>query len=529
MKALLLFCCLVSGLSSVGQTPPLFFDNHSNFFAKQFQKTRGNFLRAMTKDTVPERWHRGLERLEIPLHRPIEGAWNAQRPESYHFSHQFLNVVEGQWQEAAIIDQKNGWLSLAAWQGFPLEWVSEAEDAAFPVAYFDSIVQQLFIIQEHQQRIQDDYGKQLQMQVCRDRTELSMLQRYPERLGLLLSIGGGHNLGGYAYIQRQETHRPEYKAQLLENIAILKGQQAFNYHGEERYLPYSIASIQLASYFDNGLCGNSRPVNRKLEKYIGEPLTRDYGMSPLGKEVVRALLDQREGYRILIDVSDMSLSARKWYYDYLKQLSHTGPKVPILWSQASLSGKSWRETAYLEGTQSEDVFYHHPSQLSREDVNAIFESKGLIGLSLRSEPLLAKTRFKEVYAAAKGEKQEEREVLVKAMALQICRIIHILQDKEAWNHISLSTGFDGQQSPFPALQNIEDITAFAKSLEAFFENPTDILDIYTAAQIKQFMYEQSPKLLVKKLLYDNAELFWQKALLSDFRDKSGSNHWRAGR
>lgn len=528
MKALILFCCLFLGLGSVVQAQSLFFDNHSNFLAKQFQKNSTDFLTLHTQDSLPQRWHKGLERLGILLERPKEGAWTPNRPSSYRFSHQFLNVAESQWQEGSLVEQKYGWPSLAAWQGFPLEWISE-EEATFPVAYFDSIAQQLFLIQEYQQRIQDDYGKELQMQVCRDRTELLLMKRYPERLGLLLSIGGGHNLGDYDYIQRQETHRPEYKMQVLENIAILKGAKPFNYRGRERFLPYPIASIQLASYFDNGLCGNSRPLNRKLEKYIGAPLTRGFGMSPLGKEVVRALLDASNGNRILVDVSGMSVAARKWYYDYLKQLRYTEAAIPILWSQAGLSGKSWREAAYLEESKTLEAFYHHPSQLAREDVNAIFESKGLISLSLRGEQLLANTRFKESYHSIKGKKQAERELLVQATVLQVCRIIHILQEKEAWNHLSLSSDFDGQQAPFPALQNVEDLQDFAKSLEAFFENPTDILDIYTAAQIKQFMYGQSPKVLVAKLLHDNAQQFWQSHLIHKFPDKSSSNTWRAGR
>lgn len=527
MKAFVVLALV--GLAALAQGQPYFFDTHSNFLAKQFQNKSQDFLDSMLQVEPPEDWHRGLERLAIPLERPLEGNFLQARSESYRFSQQFLNIPEAQWQDAPMLRQKNGWESLAAWQAFPKSWMSEEETAAFPVAYFDSLVAQLFLLKEHQQRIEEDYGRELVFQVCTDRTDLAILNRHPERMGLLLSIGGGHNLGDYGYIERQETQRPEYKERLLHNIAILKGLEPFVYKGQERFLPYPIASIKLASYFDNGICGNSRIEDRKLDRLIGEPLTRHYGMSPLGKEVVRSLLDASKGYRILVDVSGMSRSARHWYYDYLHQMAYAGPTVPIIWTEAGLSGKSWNDADYEAGTDQDDVFFHHSSQMSREDVQAIFDSKGLIGLSLCGGHLLSQTRFKEAYEKIKGQEGEERSLLVQAAALQICRIIHILQDEQAWNIISFSTGFDGQERPFPGLRQTADVAAFAQALKDFFTTPTNLLDTYSAAQVKQFLYGQSPDELVEKLLYGNASAFWQRNLPSDFQDRSSTDSWRAGR
>lgn len=379
------------------------------------------------------------------------------------------------------------------------------------IAYFDSLLAQI----DHFRYLETNAAASQKQTIIKDHTEWELWTKKQDKPAHLLSIYGGHNL---ANVPASDAG---YAAQVIANLKVLKGETLIPKRGDNDYLPYLIFSIRLASYYDNGLCGKAHPKGLPEDKLFGTASTANQGMTELGKKAIREMLSLQEGNRILPDLAGMSLTARRWYYDMVDSLRILGDKIPIFVSHAGICSAKWDDKIYAanQAGKGKDIVLQNHTSLGREDLHEILESAGFIGIGLDYNTLLRGTRFEVDLASVERGSSAERELVVKALATHILKVIHTLQKRDAWEIIGVSSGFDRALPPLPCYQTAAFMPDLQRDLQAFFANPTDIYDLYSAKQIKELLYGYTAEEATQKILYNNAANFIDRALPRRFKTK----------
>lgn len=358
-------------------------------------------------------------------------------------------------------------------------------------------------------------SKAYKYSIIRSAKDMDGILADPTTLGMTLSLKGGHLLGSFLPINTKMTNTPEYQAAVLRNVDRLKGITPIEDNTND-YLDFPILSLSFDSYFGDGLCGKSRIFTQNQEKLFGAQTDVEAGVSPLGEKVIKRLVSNREGRRILIDVSNMSLEGRKWYYEYLKGMRELGDTIPVLASHISVNGLNWNDEAYLSEDKPEknnkSWFNTYKSALSRQDILEIYKSNGLFGIALEKSKLMHDTRFQQEVNKTVAGSLQRRELMIKVLVAQMCKIVHIIQRPEAWDMICIGSEFDDVAQSFESYQTSADIKDLAADLRKFFSAPTDIFDLYTVKDIKTYMMGYSADDLVKKIMTDNATNFMRRTL-----------------
>jgi microsomal dipeptidase-like Zn-dependent dipeptidase len=105
-----------------------------------------------------------------------------------------------------------------------------------------------------------------------------------------------------------------------------------------------------------------------------------------------------------------------------------------------------------------------------------------------------------------------RRVVVDAIVGNLCKVIHSCQNIKAWDMITITSHFDTHARHFEEFSSSSDMVVLHRALVDFFENPRDIEGLYTAKEIKKFMYNYSAKEIVDKVMFKNALRFLKKHL-----------------
>ncbi|MCH2045930.1 MAG: hypothetical protein MK212_17570, partial [Saprospiraceae bacterium] len=361
-----------------------------------------------------------------------------------------------------------------------------------------------------------DYNLTDQKYKCRlihNSKDLEEVMATPNEIGMVISIGGGHALGNYVYISTDQHKMPEYQNVIMHNIDKLKGAIPLRLKTNE-YLTVPIFSINFGNAFEDGICGKVVQFSLAEEDAFGRQETIGKGVTSLGQNVIKRLLSKDKGRRILVDVGGMSLKSREWYYKYIKERRFYKDTIPIIASNVGISGLSKRNSAYVNTdekvkSQSNRLNHRH-ANLCEQDVKAIIESEGLIGLSLDRDKLMGKF-FQTEYDAYMPGTANHREVAINAIVSNLCAIIHSSNTIEAWKYISLSTEFDTHTRHLDEYTSSKDMYRLSKDLLAFFEDPRST-GVYDEKEIKNFMGDYTPEQLVDMITHQNAVNFLGKNL-----------------
>ncbi|MEM6726548.1 MAG: hypothetical protein AAF598_21095, partial [Bacteroidota bacterium] len=336
-------------------------------------------------------------------------------------------------------------------------------------------------------------------------------------LGIVLTITGGHLLGHSVFIENSLTETSDYQKLVMKNILRLKGSYPLIDNTTE-LLSEPILYVKLASNFDNGICGSARTFPESQER-IFKSMTAynhiDGNFETFGKKVVQALLSKSNGRRILVDVSGMSLASRRQFYNFRDELSTTEDNIPIIASHVGISGKSWDDPLYLiedNKTKNKDSYLNHwMHNLSKEDIQTIHASKGLIGLQINPQALCGDLAVEEANSMIPGTKQH-REVYVKSVMANILMIVESVNEKTAWDMITIGSNFDNLKAVIPMYPTAEELPDLRKDLYNFMKNPTDIFELFTENDVKRLMFGHKADELVNKIFTANALSFLEENL-----------------
>ena len=194
-----------------------------------------------------------------------------------------------------------------------------------------------------------------------------------DQIALVLTIEGMHALGS-------DTEPIEV---VLTRIATLR---------DWDHPPFFIT---FAHHFDNGLCGHAHSLPGIAKLIADQSKNMDKGFNANGYKAARALLcldaDNKRipgERRILVDVKHMSAASRKDFYrEIINPAFEKGDVIPVIASHVGYSGiKNIDEM--IGNCQQEtddfltDKFYSWNINLCDTDVEVIFKTGGLIGMSL---------------------------------------------------------------------------------------------------------------------------------------------------
>ena len=233
--------------------------------------------------------------------------------------------------------------------------------------------------------------------------------------------------------------------------------------------------ITYCHHFDNGLCGHARSMPIK-SKILGlDQEDRIYkGFNELGSKLLRHLLavkknanghwtdDPQAGRRIYIDLKHMSLAGREEVMELVANYNQNNPgKIPLIASHNGYAGIDLAEMRARVADNASDEkrekdktqVFSRPTphftrrlrfnswsiNLATEEIAAIVESDGLIGLSLEQNILGVKF----------GDKLKDwkREDFTHLIVSQLCVMAEISGTPNFWKHVAIGSDYDGLINP----------------------------------------------------------------------------------
>jgi hypothetical protein len=377
------------------------------------------------------------------------------------------------------------------------------------VGYFDLVLANLSYLKEELQYNYHKNGRTYQSVLIRNKQDIRGVLNNPTQVGFLISIGGGHSLGNYLYIEQDQVETEEYQNIVLTNIKKLKGYVPLESSTNE-YLDIPIFSINFGNYFNDGICGKTPRFSLNEEEAFKRPTTIGDEITDLGQKAIEELLNRKRGRRILIDVGGMSVYTRDWYYKYVKDLRYRKDSIPIIAGGVGISGLSQKDNAYGRDDKKE-LLSHQFTNLSRQDLIAVLQSRGLVAISLDKNKLMGK-EFQRRYDETIVNSADRRRVAIEALVSNICKAIHMSNDIEAWNMLCISSQFDTHARNLDVFDSSSDMVTLYRDLLAFFKEPRDINGLYSVKEIQNFMYNLSPEEIVDKIMYKNALDFIERNL-----------------
>lgn len=351
-------------------------------------------------------------------------------------------------------------------------------------------------------------------EIIKTKQQFEAVNNDPHRLAVILSIEGAHALGNSVSIDKDITESPNYHQFVLNNVDRLKGTRPL-IEGFSDTLKYPVLFLGLDHFFWNGICGHARTFTGTQELVFGVQKKSDGGFTPLGRKVLHKMLDKEQGKRILVDVKHMSLQSRQEYYTYLDSLAAQGDTIPIISSHSTVTNLSWTDKEYQKNDNisknKKSYLNNWTISLAKEDVQRIHQSNGMIGIMLDKYRLMG-GRAKDAHKKVVPGSVQRRKFLVKVIMANIFAAIEAIDDPSAWNTICIGSDYDGMVIPPDTYPTHQEFNSLANDLKNFLEYPSDIFDLWTAAEIEDMKYGLSSNEIVNKIMSQNLQRFLMENL-----------------
>ena len=212
--------------------------------------------------------------------------------------------------------------------------------------------------------------------------------------------------------------------------------------------------ITVAHHFYNELCGHAESLSGIVKMAADQSYKMNTGFTELGKNVVRALLDNSSGKRILVDIKHMSRASRLEYFKLLDD-EFKGEDIPVIVSHGAVMGNDKDRHFFL---QADINFYD-------DEIIRVAKTNGLFGLQLDERRIAARGDFE----LKKSHGLERRKVLFHSATLVWRQIQHIaeLLDSEGlfcWGIQSMGSDYDGVINPINGYWTAENYPTLADYL-----------------------------------------------------------------
>lgn len=230
--------------------------------------------------------------------------------------------------------------------------------------------------------------------------------------------------------------------------------------------PFFVAPVH---HFDYGYCGRAASLTSGSAGKLAydQKLNPKQKIEPLGLKLIDALLDNKNGRRILIDIKHMNVRSRRHFYQLLGS-KYADQNIPIVASHGAMTFTNY------PNTDTDEI------NLYNEEVIKIAESRGIFGVQLDARRL-KKGRYGSVRRGVKNGEDKRflkrsfyvwRQVEASALAVYDKKAKHsdgTLVDP--WGFQVIGSDFDGIVDPLDGFWTHEEIPFLRKFLvqqAAFF-------------------------------------------------------------
>ncbi|MEO1434284.1 MAG: hypothetical protein AAFV80_02025, partial [Bacteroidota bacterium] len=371
--------------------------------------------------------------------------------------------------------------------------------------YFENLVDHIEYLQRFSDKEHSVDGINYQYTLVKDLEDLEEAIDNPTMMAMILTVEGAHALGQSIYIDEGLGDSQEYQVQVLDNVKRLKGIMPLKPNSSD-LLDEPILFISLGQHYPNAIVGNTQTFTDFQREVYGEDISLNDGFTSLGKKVVKELTSRQKGRRVLIDIKHMSLEGRKWYYDFVENQRFIGENIPIVASHVGIAGSSWEDPRYLTSDDSRKnrtrVLNLWQQNLANEEVKMIVESDGLIGISL-DQQVIAGEAFQDLVDKTVPGTVQRRQVYMKLVLANMFAAVQAANDQKAWDHLCVGSDYDAMFDPMETYLTADDFPSLGEDIENFLNDPTDLFDLFTEAEVRRLMFELEPDAIARKVLSDN--------------------------
>jgi microsomal dipeptidase-like Zn-dependent dipeptidase len=267
-------------------------------------------------------------------------------------------------------------------------------------------------------------------------------------INLIVTIEGGHSFNTGLDMNKNTGNREE----VISNVKKIKSWE---------HLPLFIT---FAHHFYNELCGHARSISIKVLR-DNQNRGLDTGITDLGMEVLKLLLDNTNGKRIPVDVKHMSKTSRKMYYDLL-DTEYATEDIPIVASHGAANGR--RSLIQSEATDYPDRIEHFNNidiNFYDDELIRIAKSNGLIGFQLDERRIGSKKAIKKsrVLFVYKSKQLRKKSLLVWRQIEHVAEVLDA-EGLFCWGIQSIGSDFDGIVNPIKGIWTAENIKDLAEEL-----------------------------------------------------------------
>jgi len=382
------------------------------------------------------------------------------------------------------------------------------------IDYFKDLVENINFVERFENKPYIINGFQYDFSLIRSPKDLDNVLNDQSKVGMILTIEGGHALGHSIYINDGITDLAEYRDLILNNVDRLKGSQPL-IDGSDIYLDVPILWISLCKNYSSGLGGHANALTKAQQSIFSKATGVNNKETELGVDVIDRLISKDRGRRILIDIKHMSLDFRLRYYKTIERSEILGDGIPIVCSHCAVSGLSKKNALYKkrdEDSKNNNYYLNHWQQnLCAEDIKKIYDSNGLIGVTLDKIVLSGQTALTEI-SETLPKTVQKRKACVKILLANILTIVKTINEERAWDIISIGSDFDEMFEPLDTYQSAEDLPQLAIDLQRFLERPEAIHDLFSEEDIRELMFDLTPAEITSKIMTGNAYHFIKRHL-----------------
>ena len=320
----------------------------------------------------------------------------------------------------------------------------------------------------------------------------TLLEGDEKTIAIIPCIEGAHSFG-VGNPNAKKLSLEDHKKLLTKNITKTKAW---------KYPPFYIT---LAHHFWNQLCGHAKSLKPPTNLAFNQEVGLNTGITQLGWHVIKELLTNKNGRRILIDTKHMSVKARIEYYEFISTYNEINPyeKIPVICSHAAVNTHS----GFVQSVKEKDTIkkmgagYHNKWSINmcNEEIRVIYQSDGLIGFIL-DKTVTGGTNTIEKIQELKSD-EDKKDAYLKLIWNNIFHIVKVVGESSAWDIISLGSDFDG-------LINAFEFYPDATYLPDLQEDMTYFLNKYEYK--KELWFDYNPSAIVYKIFTKNALNFLEK-------------------
>ena len=267
-------------------------------------------------------------------------------------------------------------------------------------------------------------------------------------INLVITIEGGHSFNTGLDMNQNTGDREE----VIANVKKIK---------TWGHLPLFIT---FAHHFYNELCGHARSISIGAIRN-NQNRGLNTGITDMGMEVLKLLLDNTDGKRIAVDVKHMSTASRKAYYNLL-DTEFAAEDIPVVASHGASNGR--RSLSQPEVTDYPDRIEHFNNidiNFYDDELIRIAKSNGLFGIQLDERRIGSKEaiRKSKVLFINKRKQLRKKSLLVWR---QIGHVAEVLDSKGlfCWGIQCIGSDFDGIVNPIKGIWTAENIKDLGEEL-----------------------------------------------------------------